>query len=293
MGATTSETEKTEVTASETEKTENMILSIILLVGVAASYAAEECGKPDIKHNTRVIAGQTAVRGSWPWQVLITYGSKATCGGTLIAPRWVVTAAHCVERKAKYPFMFSAIVGEHDRSQGDGSEQAIQVAMLYRHPDYNTRTVDNDITLFKLSEPAKLNKYVKTACLPSGDVPVGTKCYVTGWGKTSVPGSMVRVLQQGALPVVPNDVCYNFNKKVFPFPVTKGMVCGGTGGKDRTASCQGDSGGPFVCEINGVWELHGTVSYGSPDCKSTEMYTVFSRTNYFKKWIQETIAKHS
>merc|ERR1712243_313296 len=216
--------------SSETEKTENMILSIILLVGVAASYA-EECGKPDVKHNTRVVAGQTATRGSWPWQILMKFGGRASCGGTLIAPQWVVTAAHCVYRR------------EHYRSVEEGSEEEIRVERVFRNPSYNPRVLDNDIAMFKLTKPAKLGKYVKTACLPTGDVPVGTDCYITGWGKTHHPGSMVRTLQQGILPVVSNDVCEKYNSKVIPIPVTKAMVCGGSGGSLRTSGCHGDSGG--------------------------------------------------
>jgi len=278
--------------SSETEKTANMILSIILLVGVAASYA-EECGKPDVKHNTRVVAGQTAERGSWPWQILMKFGGRASCGGTLIAPQWVVTAAHCVYRREHYPYLFSVVVGDHDRSVKEDSEEEIKVEKVFRNPTYNPRVLDNDIAMFKLETPAKMGKYVKTACLPKTDAPVGTNCYITGWGKTHHPGSMVRYLQQGVLPVVSNKVCHEKNKEVIPIPVTDAMVCGGSGGSLRTSGCHGDSGGPFVCEINGVWELHGSVSYGSPRCKSTETYTVFSRTNHFKSWIQETMAKYS
>merc|ERR1711955_66248 len=135
--------------SSETEKTENMILSIILSVGVAASYA-EECGKPDVKHNTRVVAGQTATRGSWPWQVLMEFQGRASCGGTLIAPQWVVTAAHCVYGREGYPYLFSVVLGEHDREMDEGSEQTIQVERVYRYPSYDPRRLNNDIAMFKL-----------------------------------------------------------------------------------------------------------------------------------------------
>lgn len=57
------------------------------------------CGKPDIQGVSRVVAGKTATPNSRPWQILMMFGNRAMCGGTLIAPQWVVTAAHCVYRK--------------------------------------------------------------------------------------------------------------------------------------------------------------------------------------------------
>ena len=78
----------------------------------------------------------------------------------------------------KYFIVFR--VGEHDRSIREGSEVDIKVARVFRHPSYDPRRLNNDIALFKLSKPVMFNKYVKPACLPSRDPPVGTKCYITG-----------------------------------------------------------------------------------------------------------------
>jgi len=260
---------------------------LLVLVAVAT---AEECGKPEVQ-GIRVIAGKTAVRGSWPWQILMKFGGRAGCGGTLIAPQWVVTAAHCVYRREHVPYMFSVVLGEHDRERREGSEEEIRVSRVYRYPGYNPRVLNNDIAMFRLSTPARLGKYVKTACLPSQDPPVGSKCYITGWGKTRHPGSMTRVLQQGLLPVVSNEDCYRKNHRVIPIPITDAMICGGDGGISRLSGCHGDSGGPYVCNINGRWELHGSVSHGSPVCSSSQTYTVFSRTNHFLGWIQQTMSR--
>jgi len=270
--------------------TTQIIMFFAFLLVLVAVATAEECGKPEVQ-GIRVIAGKTAVRGSWPWQVLMKFGGRASCGGTLIAPQWVVTAAHCVYRREGMPYMFSVVLGEHDRERHEGSEQEIQVMKVFRHPQYSPHVLNNDIAMFKLMRPAKLGKYVKTACMPSQDPPAGSKCYITGWGKTRHPGSMTRVLQQGLLPVVSNKACYKKNHVFIPIPITNAMICGGDGGISRLSGCHGDSGGPYVCNINGRWELHGSVSHGSPVCSSSQTYTVFSRTNYFKSWIQSTMRR--
>merc|ERR1712226_190553 len=205
-------------------KSPQIIMFLAFILVLVAVAAAEECGIPDVK-GIRVIAGKTAVRGSWPWQVLMLFNGQPGCGGTLIAPQWVVTAAHCVYGRERYPYYFSVVLGEHDRYTGEGSEQNIRVSKVYRYPSYDPRHLNNDIAMFKLSRPAKLGKYVKTACLPSQDPPVGTKCYITGWGKTHHPGSMTRMLQQGLLPVVSNKACYKKNNVFIPIPITSAMIC--------------------------------------------------------------------
>jgi len=249
------------------------------------------CGKPDIQGVSRVIAGKTATPNSWPWQILMMFGNRAMCGGTLIAPQWVVTAAHCVYRREQSG-AFSIRVGEHDREEFEGPEEDIRVVKVIRHEGYDPRHINNDIAMFKLERPVKFNKFVSPICLPKANVPVGSECYITGWGKTQHPGHMTRYLQQGLLPVVSNKQCYEKNHHRIPIPITDAMICGGSGGTERTSGCHGDSGGPFVCKVNGVWELHGSVSHGSPVCKSTETYTVFSRTFHFLDWIKKNMETH-
>merc|ERR1711962_1906226 len=233
------------------------------------------CGKPEIQ-GQRVIAGVTATRGSWPWQILMLYNGRGGCGGSIVGPRHVVTAAHCVAGRTRYPSRFSVRVGEHDTRKSEGSEAEYRVKRVFAHPRYQRpSSLNNDIAVFELEKPIQFNKYVSPVCLPDADAPVGTDCYITN------------ILQQAKMPVVSNQVCHKKNYASIRIPVTDAMICSGDGGNTRKSGCHGDSGGPFVCNLNGRWELHGAVSHGSPRCASTETYTVFARVAHFKSWIEE------
>lgn len=80
-------------------------------------------------------------------------------------------------------------LGEHDIELNEGTEQFVNSAKIIRHPRYNSRNMDNDIMLIKLSKPVALNSYVRTVSLPSSCASAGTRCLVSGWGNTSGSGS--------------------------------------------------------------------------------------------------------
>ena len=96
-------------------------------------------------------------------------------------PEWVMTAAHCVlvDDNSKY----EVILGDIDRNKVEGTEQEFKVRRIIKHGLFSHPVpYENDIALFQLSRPAKLNDLVNTACLPEflEDLPVGTECYITG-----------------------------------------------------------------------------------------------------------------
>lgn len=258
-------------------------------------YGEGLCGQPKVKGN-RVVGGDDAVPGSWPWQVLMFRNYAPSCGGTLIAPQWVVTAAHCIEHWRNTPFLVKIRVGEHDTKKKETYQADYGVEKIIKYPTYNTyptyNKLNDDIALLKLKKPVIMNEHVQPACLPDAQPPVGTECFITGWGKTKHPGNMHNILQQAKIPIVDSAVCYEKNKKVIQNPISDAMLCAGEEKKGwwkkpKIAGCHGDSGGPLVCQIDGQWEVHGAVSHGSPRCDARETYTVFARVFFFKKWILE------
>jgi len=250
------------------------------------------CGVPQVRGN-RVIGGEDAVPGSWPWQILLMKEGRGVCGGTLISPMWVLTAAHCVSKLVNRPGDFTVRVGEHDRRNKQGNEVDLEVVHIIMHPNYDNPRHDSDIALLRLDTPAKFGKFVQPACIPENAVKVGTECYLTGWGKIKHPGPMHHTLQQVKLPIVDDNVCYERNKNQFPMKITKQMVCAGHPesfwNKPKSGGCHGDSGGPLVCKVNGKWNLHGAVSYGSSTCDPRKMYSVFARVSVFRDWILDSI----
>ncbi|XP_078356744.1 trypsin-like [Oculina patagonica] len=247
------------------------------------------CGKSPV---TRVIGGVDAKPGNWPWQIALLRGSSKSfsCGGSLIAPDWVVTAAHCISTlTASY---YTIRLGDHDRHKNEGTEQDIQAKRIIKHENYGSPVLNNDIALIQLSKPATLNARVGTVCLPAHNemVPTSSKCFITGWGKIKHPGSSHNILQQAQMPPVTNSACAN---KLASSPggsslkITDNMLCAGVSGT-ILSGCHGDSGGPYVCQNSaGNWVLQGAVSWGSPRCSAAERYTVFARVAKFRNWIDQ------
>ena len=134
----------------------------------------------DIAWALRIIGGREADPGRWPWQVVILNKYReAFCGGTLIHPRWVLTASHCVRKH------LIVRVGEHDLVIHEGSETEYVVRRTIVHPDYNRDTVDNDVALLELPEPVELGRHAGLACLPDQQeaLPDQEHCTIIGWGK--------------------------------------------------------------------------------------------------------------
>ncbi|XP_069853441.1 trypsin-4 [Dipodomys merriami] len=241
-------------------------LLILVLVGAAAAFPLDD--------DDKIVGGYTCAPNSVPYQVSLNSGYHF-CGGSLINDQWVVSAAHC------YKSRIQVRLGEHNINVQEGSEQIVSAAKAIRHPGYNSRNLDNDIMLIKLSSPVSLNSQVAPVALPSSCAPAGTQCLISGWGNTLSFGvNNPDELQCLDAPLLSQSVC----EAAYPGKVTKNMVCAGfiEGGKD---SCQGDSGGPVVC--NG--ELQGIVSWGY-GCALKDNPGVYTRVCNYVDWIQATIA---
>ncbi|KQK76865.1 chymotrypsin-like protease CTRL-1 [Amazona aestiva] len=252
---------------------------------LALASTVSGCGEPSISpslhHTERIINGQNAVPGSWPWQVSLQnrFGSHF-CGGSLINENWVVTAAHCEFK----PLFHVVVLGGYDRTSRSGSVQVKTVVRVITNPNWNSNTLSNDIALLKLASPAKLGPRVSPVCLPPADLhlPDNLQCVTTGWGRTSInSNALAESLQQVSLPLISSSKCAEY----WGSKITSSMVCAGGVG---ASSCQGDSGGPLVYQDGGLWTLIGIVSWGSSNC-NVNTPAAYARVSHFRNWIDSVI----
>ncbi|CAL8319084.1 unnamed protein product [Merluccius merluccius] len=256
---------------------------LVLALFVAGAYG---CGLPTFPPMvSRVVGGEDVRQHSWPWQVSLQYRSGSnfyhTCGGTLIAPQWVLTAAHCIGSRT-----YRVYLGKHNlRASDEAGSVAIAPADIFVHDRWDSAMIRNDIALIKLATPVTISDSIMPACLPddSAVLPNAAPCYVTGWGRLWTGGPIAEFLQQALLPVVSHDVCSRYDW--WGSLVTTSMVC--AGGDGQLASCNGDSGGPLNCQNpDGSWDVHGVVSFGSSmGCNYPQKPSVFTRVSAYIPWI--------
>uniref|UniRef100_UPI00398EF0D7 granzyme K-like n=1 Tax=Pristiophorus japonicus TaxID=55135 RepID=UPI00398EF0D7 len=212
----------------------------------------------------------------------IQVNKKHECGGVLIKPAWILTAAHC-NLDFKY-HQVEVVLGTDSLRKKEASQQVIKVKQKFPHPCFDKKSKENDIMLLQLHSEAKLDKFVKLLPLPKKglDVKDGTVCTVVGWGTTNVKSNKLSdSLKEVNVTIINRKTCNSQNYYNRKPEITMNMLCAGDkkGGKD---ACNGDSGGPLICKK----ELRGIVSYGH-SCGLRTKPGIYTRiTESYIKWIQ-------
>lgn len=283
------------------------VLLSYLIACLFVSTFGQECGKRfatqkfDSDLATWIIGGEKGVRGAYPWLVSFQWKRRLVnqhnCGGTIISPDWIVTAAHCIfGQDGKYPAQFRIVAGEYSLTSEEGSEQVRDVIRIFMHHGYDEDSSKNDIAVLKLSSPLSFNEFVQPACLPKQSqselYKVGAKGFISGWGSITPssgildkrPKEMPDIFKAAEIPIMDFDVCNSaghLRNMMFP-----GMFCAGyeVGGVD---SCQGDSGGPFVsADSQGKMTLIGVTSWGI-GCGQARKPGVYAKVVDYVPWIQK------
>jgi len=238
---------------------------------------------PEAKHlvdPSRIVGGTTTTIAEWPWQAAITADSeffsgdgfdRQLCGGSLVAPTIVVSAAHCFfdvldgGNDFDDPDLFAAITGRTQLSSSEGQEVEVSNYFWFvdgaSQPLYDPVTNEWDVVFVQLASGSS-QQTIKVAGPDEGAVwAPGQDAYITGWGTTSFGGSSSDVLREAKIEMIADATCGSPSSYGSDF-IAETMVCAGilAGGKD---ACQGDSGGPLVVPIaGGGYRLVGDTSWG-------------------------------
>jgi len=246
--------------------------------------------------STRIVGGKPSLANQWPWMVALVKNGNNNyqgqfCGGSLISPTWVVTAAHCLrdaQEKAVKPGNIRVVSHLLDLKSDIGKNFAVK--RIFSHPKFNTETVNNDIALLQLQSPVT---DVPALPLVSGSALwVNATAAIIGWGALSDQDSRHSVypnqLYDTTLPIISNKQCqaaYDtqpldlFGKQT----ITDTMMCAGFSDGSRD-TCNGDSGGPLVVKQNGQWRLAGITSWGN-GCAIPGLYGVYTRVSKYLTFI--------
>ncbi|XP_026275096.2 brachyurin-like [Frankliniella occidentalis] len=236
-----------------------------------------------------IINGSNATVGQFPWMLGVFIDLTFFCGGSIIGERWVLTAGHCVDGGKAFEITAGTLM------KTGGTEATRQVrtataASAYRHPDYNSQFVDNDIGVIQVEKPFIWNENVVPVRLPSYsmalDMMVGKRATISGWGKTSddIFNEGPPNLLYANLQIADGSICFgHYGTTWIP-----NKICIAT--KDEGKStCQGDSGGPLVIkEDDGKWTEIGLTSFGDLEGCAKGLPVVFTRVASFLEFIETT-----
>ncbi|XP_068958929.1 acrosin-like [Petaurus breviceps papuanus] len=278
-----------------------LLLSLVGTIGATLEGSCDgPCGsRPGLKK--KITVGHSHTRpGTWPWMVSIQIISQSggryhVCGGTLLTPSWVLTAAHCFKDKIDL-HVLRLLVGAWEIQWAvsgplDPRVQERKPVQILIHEQYNIKLNTNDIALVQMSSPAHCGDVVQTACLlHSNESPIRApeSCVVTGWGfRRGEAGLAAPIVQEAKVMVTDLDKCNEtdwYHGLVHP-----NNVCASYSDENMD-TCQGDSGGPLMCKDNETktYVVHGIASW-AVGCARTNLPGLYTSTWHFLTWINSKI----
>ena len=265
-------------------------LALAALVVAAPAQGGKGSGAPLAQSS--VVGGKVADPAAWPFTVAVLRRGRLHCGGTVIAPTKVLTAAHCVEG---FPAGTLDVVANRPVLTAKTVGETIDVTAAVPHPDFVFNQA-HDVGVITLAQPTTAPPVaLATAEQDLALTTPGTQLGVAGWGAQNPLGvDPSAALKRTSERVRTNKRCKRAYGRVFK---GSSMICA-LGKRLRrfgrapihAAACSGDSGGPLVADTpTGPVEL-GTVSYGGAFCGLSAAPTVYSRVSDSRDFIEDQLA---
>jgi len=248
---------------------------------------------PGSNSRSRIVGGDPVKPHTMPWQAAVVWEKNETiwCGGTIICPKFVMSAANCNydnhNKLIDVKKQFKVLIGEHDLAIPSGERHRIKA--VHQHPKFDLGDRDYDFSFHELRRPIKFGPKAKALYLASGKgrpLPEGTMMVVSGWGATKT-GQTSHLLRAIKIPKISEKTC---KKAITEVPITERMICAGDwkeGGKD---ACTGDIGGPlaWLDPRHGRIMLHGVVSFGDGGpCARPKHPGVYAKIEAVLGWIKK------
>jgi trypsin len=228
-----------------------IVIALVVALGLGSVLAAfAEPAEPSTPAQPDVIGGHATSTKEYPWVVALTDSAGGQyCGGSLVAPKKVLTAAHCVSSTT--PRAIRVVAGRTDLRRNDGS--VVGVDSMWVHPRFRSATRGYDVAVLTLAEAVPYQPIPLASPAHTRLYDPGTQATVFGWGRVEERGPGSPMLRGAVVPELSDAECADAYSRYDP----RLMMCAGypDGGVD---TCQGDSGGPLV--VDG--RLVGVTSWG-------------------------------
>lgn len=212
-----------------------------------------------------------------------------------MSSEWVLSAAHCsntVNGPAKF-----AKLGNVVRNKDNLNTWTYNIIERIVHPSYNSRHAEDDIALFKLQGPARLNSYVNPICLPQTGALTTKKVIASGWGRTGFAEDASDRLEKVTIEYFDQSRCnevYDDDEKLDGKGINwSKMICAGSTNKTGD-TCNGDSGGPIQIinpDVECMYTVVGVTSFGSVYCGAIGVPAIYTKVYYYLDWIENIVWK--
>ncbi|KAF5302968.1 hypothetical protein FQA39_LY10146 [Lamprigera yunnana] len=278
-----------------------VLLSLTATCQAIRNFADVPCGKRKYIKSGKIVGGQDAVEGEFPWLVSLTRRGGHFCGGSLITKTHVLSAGHCMCSGSTLisSSQIRITLGQYELMEQSSIKYEVGVKSTVVHPDYVCNKVKNDLAILELEKTLDWSDFVHPACLPTATGGEGYKRFanvlatVAGWGWTnedSQIGSRGNRLQKAKVNILTTETCQLWYKSQGKkTKIQQTQICAGyeQGGVD---SCWADSGGPLMVpsEAGDQVMVVGVVSTGI-GCARPALPGIYTRLSEYISWIESIV----